>query len=296
MTKGAGVRYLLGPGVNRKPGEGGLRGHVKAGQDMPFAAKLTGNDAKADLFLSSLWALRTFGGLGARARRGFGTIEVTTPPDLPTASFDRAWLERNHATDLHAVLTCVSEALRSLNVVTALPDNDQPKYPSFRGGWYQLSDRQYATSAGDFANELSAVGDRLRKRRVDSDEPRASSVEYRDIVRPFMDNNQPSSTTPFSIGAFGLPVVFSRPKPPAQATVHAVHNGERIRRASPLWLRIYENRTTTQRPRWQCRSLAFDAEWLPQGAELSVENERGAKPVVIPNTEQLKSALNRWFT
>src|ERR1700678_2219878 len=62
----ANVAYLMGPAL-RDSKEPAAR-HLKAGTMISLAVRNTGGPAHADLFLSALWALRTFGGIGARAR------------------------------------------------------------------------------------------------------------------------------------------------------------------------------------------------------------------------------------
>src|SRR6185437_7746170 len=100
------LAYLMGPGLT-------AGSEPKPRQLPPCQLSLkVRNDGSAlhtDLLLSALWALRTFGGIGARARRGFGTLAFnqTGGLKLEKATFKSEWLIRDSHADLPHVLTCV---------------------------------------------------------------------------------------------------------------------------------------------------------------------------------------------
>jgi hypothetical protein len=110
------IGYLLGQGMFDAV-QGRLRRPFVAPEvTVKLRARVRDNadGALADLFWCSVWALRTFGGLGARTRRGFGTLSVAVAPgiDLGGAGFNRAWLDRNSDDDLDAVIACARAAVR----------------------------------------------------------------------------------------------------------------------------------------------------------------------------------------
>ena len=302
-----GVGYLLGP---REGQERAARRCLGADREINLEVKNYGTPAHADLFLAALWGLRTFGGIGARARRGFGTITLSraVPVNLECQAFDPAWLGRNDADDLTGVLECVRVALPGLGIPlpAQLDHTTQPSYPRFDlpGGWYLLSDTDLTGLAGStgqrVANDTSALGwtgDRLRSFRHDGD-PSRTTAGYRQVAKPYLDGNPPKAA--FRAGALGLPVVYTE-KPPGtgmasrSATVAPIIDGQPARRASPLWLRVYKRDL-----RWWLRSLAFDAVWLPTDAELKIKDndknsKREPKDVPWPSRSQVRAELERWF-
>lgn len=68
-----GVRYLMGPGLTSV--EDPPSRYLAPGS-LWLRVRNAGAVAAGDLFLAALWALRAFGGVGARSRRGFGTLAV----------------------------------------------------------------------------------------------------------------------------------------------------------------------------------------------------------------------------
>jgi hypothetical protein len=295
--------YLLGPGLWKS---GTLAGYIPPGTSIPLDVRIDPRTpepaACAHLFFASLWALQTFGGLGSRARRGWGTITTARPPDLAAATPDSAWWnpppDHHVQLTLDAVLEQVHAAIRTLGVPVS--DTTTPalaEYPCFRPEAYLISDvptddagippeHTGLTGALDITSRL------LRAFR--SDEP----DEYRDIVRPWLDGDHPDPALAFEIGALGLPVVYSDTDPTRHgrrtATVSPRLAGKEIRRASPLWLRIYPDQHNT----WHLRSLAFLARWLPDQARLHLSGgRRGPQPISPhkPTQEQVNNLLKEWF-
>jgi CRISPR-associated protein Cmr1 len=287
--------YLLGPGLRDTKAPAAR--HLRAGATINLAVRNTGGSVHADLFLSALWALRTFGGIGARARRGFGTITVDDRPlRLPCERFMVDWLYRNSADDLQDVLSCVGASLDELGIPRNADDNNQPGYPRFdlSRKWYLL---QSDIAVPDAQNALAWTGERLREFRLDGD-AHENTEGYRKIVRPYLDGA--AFDTEFRAGALGLPVVYTekatRPEDEGRsATVEPVVDGQSSRRASPLWLRVHRNRSA-----WWLRSLAFNAVWLPEtGAELRIKSTKGPnrepQPVLRPSPDVIRQELDRWF-
>jgi hypothetical protein len=268
-----------------------------------------GSAAHADLLLCALWALRTFGGIGARARRGFGTFSLdanfvgANTLNLETERFDLDWLRDDSADDLTAVLTCVGQCigdlqLRDRGTATGAGDGGRPSYPRFdlNERWYLLGEDTAVAGVTNAEAALAWTGVKLREFRLDGEE---NTAAWRDIVRPYLD--QKSFSEPFRAGALGLPVVYTElPFGDAKgrsATVEVVVKDQPARRASPLWLRVHGKGSD-----WWLRSLAFNAEWLPDGgSRLRVRNNdrsAGQQPqrVTPPTADDVERELRRWFT
>jgi hypothetical protein len=291
-----GVQYLLGPGLLSAPPPRCL----PVGETIKLRVKNTGSPAHADLFLAGLWALRTFGGIGARTRRGLGTIAVEAVPDeLATRRFDPTWLRRDDAGDLTAVLDSVRQAMTDLPIpLPVRPDlAEQPRYPNFAGAHYEIGSDELGP--GDVSSALGVAGVWLKNYRHgghQSEEGQYHSETYNQVAQPFLDGRPPRG--PLLAGALGLPIPYSDHQGQGQgpkrgqrtATVDVVINGTSARRASPLWLRVHKDRTT-----WRLRSLAFYAEWLPDGAELRIKSGPRSSPVTRPTTAQVHDELTRWF-
>lgn len=296
-TSNDGIGYLLGPGL--RDSDAPAARYLGPAMQIGLEVRNTGGPVHADLFLAALWALRTFGGIGARARRGFGTMEVDRPLSVPCGRFRADWLHSNSAEDLPDVLSCVGESLAELGIAGRADEGRQPGYPRFdlAGRWYVLGS-DVTVPAQRYDDALSWTGERLREFRHDGDAER-STQSYRQIVRPFLDGGE--FTAEFRAGALGLPVVYTqKPASPGDevrsATVEPVVAGQPSRRASPLWLRVHRTRGA-----WRLRSLAFDAAWLPEtGAELKIKATRGSnqepRSVRWPSPALVRRELDRWFT
>src|ERR1017187_4963799 len=301
-----GVRYLLGPGltnVKEPPARCLLPG------PLVLRVKNAGTPAHADLFLAALWGLRTFGGIGARTRRGVGTIAIDDVPSLG-GNFDRAWLTRDTVSDLDPVLSCVKTAMSELSLTLSggPAAGETPRYPCFAPGRYQLSadDEDELTRATNPTAALDLAGTWLRdfrhgaNRRLAGSGPAHHSQTYTNVAQPFLDHHP--QTGPLTAGALGLPIPYSDHQgPPRQddparhaqrtAMVDVMISGKPARRASPLWLRVRQDG-----PGWRLRSLAFHAEWLPSDAKLRITAGHRTEPVAIrPTDDEIQAELTRWF-
>jgi len=292
------IAYLMGPGLY---GVQPAARCVEAAKTISLDVRNTGASVHADLFLSALWALRTFGGVGARARRGFGTISVDDRPlRLPCERFQPSWLYNDSADDLPQVLSCVADCLGEPGIRTGTAGDDQPSYPRFdlSERWHLLSSDIAIPGVRNAEDALAWTSQHLRYFRLGG-EDNDNTEGWREIVRPYLDGHP--SRTEFRAGALGLPVVYTeKAASPGtdgrSATVEPVINGQPSRRASPLWLRVRGKGST-----WWLRSLAFNATWLPDGgSSLRVKATKGAtrpaRPVTPPTSDTVKQELERWFS
>ncbi|MEU4827767.1 RAMP superfamily CRISPR-associated protein [Actinomadura sp. NPDC023710] len=291
-----GEGYLMGPGLINADEDGRWARRLDPGP-VPVRVRNLGKPAHADLFLAALWALCTYGGLGSRSRRGFGTLAIGSPPDMPGGRFDPSWFSGTADDALHDVLECTAAALDEREIGPG-PEFDGPApYPCFAPGQYRTA--QYRLKQGrDVANALNEVGGFLRTFRH-SRKPDPAFVSsgpfslpntegFRKIAHPHRRSQPPRG--PFNDGALGLPVVYSEIGEPGSVTVEPVVDGKPARRASPLWLRV-----TVENGHWILGSLAFHAEWLPEQVSLQAKLENRVQAVQKPSQSNVRAELDRWF-
>ncbi|HYS38366.1 MAG TPA: RAMP superfamily CRISPR-associated protein [Pseudonocardiaceae bacterium] len=334
------VRYLLGPGLYDPEGRQLTRPFIAPGTEVALRVRNIGRAEHHVLFLAALWALRTFGGLGARARRGFGTVALHDGHTLANVPL---WFGGD-ASALPRVLADVGQALAALlrQPTGSRPEVDhtsRPRYPYFDPttppSWHLEGDDSLVNGGPEAVGlALAALGSQLRSFRVGAAGPPGD--DYQAVVEPYLN----VGTVPADAGsaepgyietaALGLPVTFSDPVPggtgrraaivepfllpvattpprsPLGSDPRALARPTRIvetplRRASPLWLRVYPDRS-----QWRLRSLAFLAEWLPAEAQLRLTdttNTAKAQPhtrrsrVAVPKQppERVDDELRRWF-
>ncbi len=294
------VHYLLGQGLWDR---GRLsRRYVPDGTDIVLAVDHCGDGtARAELFLAALWCASMYAGLGARTRRGFGTFTVN-PPRL-AGDFDLDLFDNGGVDDLPGVIERATRAAMALYPGLGQRPG-QPCYPAFVHGWYEDSDEPL-DGAMRLGDALAAAGDQLRAHRLDGGD---ATTEYETIVGPYLDSGH-APREPFRVGAFGLPVNFSDPfgpkdrggRPTRRSAVAEPTIGKApARRASPLWLRVYQRNDV-----WCLRSLALLAEWLPSGTRLHVRDttpqgdgrpRHARAPITMPTQDQVDAELRGWFT
>ncbi|KXK59000.1 hypothetical protein AWW66_26585 [Micromonospora rosaria] len=248
------------------------------------------------------------------------------------------WL--NDPAALPDVLTAVGDALTDLSVTPAAPVDatTRPTYPRFGDQkWYRTRSQPLAPATGGPATALTRLGERLRQFRlhhVHRSDPAKHDPEFKNIVRRFFDGDQ-IEAHPATIAALGLPISYNIPTKekkdrrsavieplldstagpiPAVAAPGPPRPNPRllarrtspsapqtpVRRASPLWLRVYRDRDG-----WNLRSLAFYSEWLPANVFLRIRDTRvddGRSPqhrrtqrVTRPDQETVDGLLNKWF-
>lgn len=309
-----GLRYLMGPGLTSSPPPRFL-----APGPVNLRVRNLGSPSTADLFLSALWALRAFGGIGARTRRGFGTLSVAQVPGLATRRFDPAWLQRDTVDDINSVVACVGSAIDDLGFAADLGRDKArdvtPRYPCFAAGHYRHSsddEDQLRGVAADWRAAFDNAGTwlwafRHGASRHSPESPPvkgAHSQTYEDVVKPFLDTPTGGRWTqkgPLTAAALGLPIPYTdhqgQRKPGGKreqrtATVEVQIDGQPARRASPLWLRVRHDGTA-----WRLRSLALYNEWLPPppGATLRIKSDGRSAPIDVPSAQQIRDELARWF-
>ncbi|WP_158100401.1 type III-B CRISPR module RAMP protein Cmr1 [Streptomyces thermovulgaris] len=269
------IQYLLGQGLyertpSKRPAHEGLtRSFVAAETDFHLDLRFTPgtSEAAASLALASLWLLCTYGGIGARVRKGFGGLRITgvsggtlpgdwTPDDLLTPGL--AYYEGlDRLTADHGALARHRTWLAALK---AAPDDLATRPDPWRGTrpTYPVLGQHTAAALrprpATWPTLLITAGKEWRHFRA-SEGPsetggRIHTPEYRKVIRGNSDH--------FPLGALGLPITFYDGR--NKDTVNVRNGAEHLRRASPVWLRT----VGTDRTRRQLFSFAFLGAFLPQ--------------------------------
>ncbi len=321
-----GVAYLLGQGLYKPGAKGHLRRYVPVGAKIDLYARIAKSGAVAnsigDLFLAALWALQAFGGSGARVRRGFGTLLVVMPSELPHAEFQPDLLARDTLEDMEEVLDVVKSALQALGVETPNSVDGLPTYPCFAPERYLHSEwnltsavRSEIPGIEPMVRALAETGERLRSFRIchdpsNSDRLRRHTPEYDQIIEPFLtsafgiggaDTGWAKPFEPFLAGALGLPTGYSDTHGPKgngpsrrSAVVAPFLDGREVRRASPLWLRP-KPPANSSGP-WRLRSLAFLGQWMPGDTKLRVSAvKKPPRSITAPSQDDVERVLRLWF-
>lgn len=263
-----GVGYLLGPGLYDSKKRQLQRPYVDAGTCFDLQLRNDGDEESFSLALASLWLLCVYGGLGARARRGFGGLRildvdgtlphpwsrgVLTKTDVVYGGPDEDLLRRAKP------LAELGQALLAVGLPAAQGSDVRlpASYPVLTDARGALA---LSCTGNSWADVLTFAGKELRAFRATETygQNGRRTPEWGAVV-------QSNRSDHFGLGALGLPVVYSKdPKISVNATCGVRGQGEPpdprepLRRASPLWLRpvlIGES--------WQLFSFAFRGVFLP---------------------------------
>lgn len=269
------LTYLLGQGLTKYDRDKRrfelTRPYVDAGQMFDLRLRFTNDDAGA-LALAALRLCSLYGGLGARVRRGFGGMRIVGVDGPVPAPWTEAALRGNGLRDYDGIgaieptgqLAACHEVLSGMrDGVLAGPDvwngttfdgrwAGPPKYPVLSPVWSVAG-----LSGGDpfevWEHVLWEAGYQLRYFRAGDDNksprarysPKIETPEWLGVIHGQDDR--------FPVGALGLPVVYKD-----GFTVNADRGQEKLRRASPLWLRAVGSEDE-----WRLLSFAFLGEFLP---------------------------------
>jgi hypothetical protein len=275
--------YLMGQGLADMGKCVILRPYVAPGEtiDLKIGFRHHGGTAPGQqtaievLAFASLWLTCTYGGIGARARRGFGGARIIgADGPLPgpwqeegailTPGLDHyEQLGRDNRPGFLWPEGALASCLRHLSVLAggrgfdmrAAWDGKAPSFPVL-----SRTHSQAAVSGGgvfgDWAQTLIRAGEQFRHFRANKPnisqtaryQPKIESQEWADVVCGGNDH--------FPLGALGLPVAY-KDKYVVNADRGNGSDGP-LRRASPLWLR-----PVGEEDEWRLLSFAFGGEFLP---------------------------------
>lgn len=299
------IGYLLGPGFTAWSKEWRTtrleHAYVPAGQEFQLQVRLVGDDHDAhQCALAALWLSLTYGGIGARTRRGFGAVRIagTEGPlpeqgwpstDLNTPGLDHysrtrfLWPSGPASEAMHALMRIAEEA----GVPGMHRWSSTPPYPVLC-----KKHTVAATNGGEAARSwqevLALAGRELRYFRAEADhEGRVHYVHYPPPIKTLgWDEVINGSEVELPMAALGLPLVYHN-----GYGVHASKGDEKLRRASPLWLRPVGGDRT-----WRVFSFAFLNQLLPdQETKVHVwKNRRRGKELTV-NTGHAHELVREWI-
>jgi CRISPR-associated protein Cmr1 len=158
----------------------------------------------------------------------------------------------------------------------SVPDEGRPPYP--------MLSRRYAIAAASggrpfpgWSQVFAEAAEELRGLRASEDYPQA---RYRPRVKtPEWANTVHGGDQHFGLGALGLPVNY-KDSYSVQAD-KGTRADDRLRRASPLWLRAVGDGD-----RWRLLSLAFHSDFLPDDVGVHVwHGDRRQKRVTVTDQD-----------
>jgi CRISPR-associated protein Cmr1 len=311
------ILYLMGQGLANLATFEILRPYVPPGQE--FEVKLGFRHAReccaADraaiegLAMASLWLACTYGGIGARARRGFGGVRIIdaagpgsdgelllpepwhdlaalVTPDLDYyTGKTRIWPDGPVAACVRHLKTLAADAPLS---TTAWAEGVPPSFPVMSKKYAKA-----ATSGGgvfaDWAEVLAHAGENWRHFRAAEENTGPHGRSYfPPIESPEWIKTVTSDGELFPLGALGLPIGFGG-KEGYQVNADGVSPGDPPRRrASPLWMRV-----VGEDGEYRLFSYAFQSRFLPVGVTLSGKGRR-PKPVLVTDAD-VKRQTDQWI-
>ncbi len=289
-----GAQYLLGQGLWDYR-NGLRRGCVDPGAPFSLDIRFGGDEHVKARFMLALWAWLTYGGLGARTRRGFGQLVCTAVDgELPCGWTDADLRSPEDTDDWKALSECAMpgslpgrQALGWGALLPTPPPDDEPlpELPALTPRWWAGS--VWSTRAKSLGEALHETGLRWRQFRADDDRKKPTqntrSPEWNNVIHG--DDER------YPIAALGLPVgYFSQSQGEFKATVTPQLGDEQLRRASPVWLRP----VLLPGGRWGVFTHVFYARLLPVGAELRVTGGV-TRTLPEPPIRDVEEAWDRWL-
>jgi CRISPR-associated protein Cmr1 len=243
------------------------REYIKPGTR--FRIRLQARTAQADDALAkasaALWLLANLGGLGSRANRGAGSLEIERAGSIYGLTFERCRtineLQRYLSSGIRQCLSLVS------GVETWRTFSEAPEYDVLAPGvaevWIVSSSQQGWETAQE---ALNGIGGKLRDYRS-----HRSSLGHadHDEVLAWLESNRP--TPQIRRAAFGLPIPF-RYSEGGPSDVIVPEQGDR--RVSPLRIRI----TRLATDRYVGMLTLFKSRFLEEGRQLQLQTRRWKAP------------------
>jgi len=306
-----GAQYLLGQGLWDY--ERGLRrGYAKANVEFPrgvrpdtefFLDIRFSRDRQVNArFMVALWAWLTYGGLGARTRRGFGQLVCTgVRGDLPYGWRLADLLPPVDVEGWQSLGLCaVPDFLPGRDALgwgELLPEDapvdELPELPALAPRWWAgfMLDEE----ADSLGAVLHLAGLRWRRFRA------ANGSDYLEPEKkPDTSTRSPEWTnvihktdSRYPIAAFGLPIgYFSLSQDRKFTATVTPHLGDKkLRRASPVWLRP----VLLGDGRWGVFTQVFSSQLLPPDARLRITGGV-TRTLPPPPTEDVRETWNRWIS
>lgn len=260
-----GAQYLLGQGLWHFR-NGLTRPHVAPNARFDLRVRLSPDERTNRRFLLAMWAWLTWGGLGARTRRGFGRLRCTAvdgrlpepfTQHLTAVPSEDSW--QTLAGDVIPAELRRPDHLGWPNWVESSEETALPKFPALCPAWWGAA--QVAQPHRDFGEAMNLAGRRWRNFRSNSD---LSRTPTQDDHSPEWIHAVTSTDRRYPTAALGLPIGYYSTKSSTKAEVNPVRGTDVLRRASPVWIMPVRLPDGT----WLVLTHVFWAQLLPTGAEL----------------------------
>lgn len=278
-----GFLYLAGPGLFM----GGRQQRDALVPDSSFVLRMQADDSRLRAAYAALLMLVRFGGIGARARRGFGALAATRNPAIgPKLGLgqDLNVVEQRVELDIQWSVEQVSSLWKKLNDTWSRSRDydylnnpwpgssaDPPGIPGFSS--YRLICVNLGANANPnwWQDAMNTVGVWFRDFRSGGN-PRTQ--DYIRVVGPFMSGASVAGAL-LQNDSLGLPTEYrSNSRNNATATLtwrNGPHdNSSQNRRASPLWISFAK-----AGPHVLLSLLVLNSQFLPDGAEEVLVPRRG---------------------
>jgi len=297
-----GMLYLLGQGLADRR-DGLKRDAVQPGSEFTVALRLPPDGLARDLVWASLWCARWFGGLGARARRGYGRFEIVNVDCLIPPWFEQRpqWDSVADGVGGVGLPVQLKELVDGIRLGEPALLDAVPQYPRFghdgdTNRWAsarQLDVRAGSESFKSWDRCLSHLGRewQLFRRDRDMGSPQRQTSEWLRTVN--------GSAGSFPLGVLGLPVVFTDAVASKEAgsavtvTVDLIDKmGEPLRLASPMWLTALDD----AEGQWRAQTLTFVHDLCPAGAAPGVKDLARARGWSGLDPHVLRASHRAWLS
>jgi CRISPR type III-B/RAMP module RAMP protein Cmr1 len=314
--RGKWIGYLLGPGMIKYDAANHrfrlTRQYISVGQKFDIKLRFPRDDV-GTLALGALRLCCMYGGFGARTRRGFGGVRIIEVDGPLAGPWTEDSLKGRGLADFAGVrslqptgeLATCREVLAGVRK-QVLPDLGSPVSPQqeFDSDWsgpppYPVLSKAWSVvgvSGGEsFENwqkTLRHAGKQLRHFRAPEDndrpdakyQPKIETPEWKDVVYGTSDH--------FKVGALGLPVVY-KDGYVVNVDRRSGRDAEKLRRASPLWLRAVETGGN-----WRLLSFAFLGQFLPgpDAPQVHLWERAGQSKALQITDDDVRQLAGQWIS
>lgn len=266
-----GSEYLAGQGLYSFNG-GFQRPYIDKDEDIELTLHFKPNTSDADIeaVLLSIWSLSYFGGLGARSRRGFGSVQLL---EIDGVAFDKYCIPRTRD-DLLKSFKSFRDDLSDLR-------NDA-SYTAFTTETRIVVSREYPNSIEAMTDTSTKFSQyRTYRARVGHFPHYDPSAPDHDLVLDFI-NKQQINEHPKRI-VFGLPQNYFysslRVNSNALRTAKVYPKGDDIgeRRGSPLFIHVQK----LNEDKSVVVYTLFPTKFLPDSARIVISSRANSRPATI---------------
>lgn len=289
-----GARYLLGQGLADRKGI--VRPFHEVNKEFTLQVRFTGQPECDNAFMLAFWAWLTYGGLGARTRRGFGRlscVQIDNPPagwsiDLlrPDVDLD-GHLDRWDAVYPDDVCAAARGAFPSGPVRGGRAERLARFSTLAEPHWFSQEMRVNGERCASLDRLLHSAGSQWRRFRTNGDIPGPSPEWAKTVL---------GSSSEYPIAAAGLPTNYFRPRskssPSIKAAVEIKSGGVAVRRASPIWLTPIRIGDTDS---YALMTHVFFAELAPDARLAVTRGSRAPRDLPIPDPSTLRATWEAWL-